>query len=287
MAEHAAQTTREARSARQATLAAALVFVFLECSFATTARILGNPLAWMYFAHGLFCALLALLLWLRPTASKWSSLVVFSLMALPAMPMLRVAESAAAHGETFVFLGRRIVVIGIAALTPGAGVGVVLLVTFMIEWILFWRFGVATDVTKGEPWRTLIFFGSAFLIVWLQDRKLRLERRLSETELKMDALHEMMRIAMAVRDLMGTPLQSLELGLTLLRARHPEERATLERMRRSLQRLIDLRPVGGPEDVERVRTLREIGARLEALEALAATSGVGQEQRARGRIART
>jgi hypothetical protein len=90
-----------------------------------------------------------------------------------------------------------------------------------------------------------------------------------------------MQIATAMRDLMGTPLQTLELSLSVLKKRHPEERALLDRMRRSLQRLAELRPVSGPEALARLRTLREIGARLEQLSA-AEPNDIGPSSEAAG-----
>jgi hypothetical protein len=67
-----------------------------------------------------------------------------------------------------------------------------------------------------------------------------IELKLREARAEAEALERLARLFLAVRDATNTPLQTLELCLTLLERRHPESAPTTETMERAVRRLRSL-----------------------------------------------
>jgi hypothetical protein len=107
-------------------------------------------------------------------------------------------------------------------------------------WLWFDLAQASLAAAAGEPWVTLIFFVSAIIIVVQRWSRRQLARKLLEAEGETEVLRQLLPISLAVRDQVNTPLQTLELGVALLKMRHPGEQRTLDRMGHSLQKLIGI-----------------------------------------------
>jgi hypothetical protein len=254
----------------------AVVLFFVEGAFAVVERgVLGGPLAWMYATHATMAGGLALVLYGRRNLDPRWSLAAFVVLVLPLLPIFWVSESAAvAAGRLWQpFIGRKLILLGLALLTPrSSAVAALLLALFMIESVAVWvRLDLAHDpiaTAAGEPWVTLVFFVAALLVVVERRHRRRLQRELLEAVREAEALRQVVDVSTAIRDQVNTPLQTLELSIALLARRHPEERHVLDRMGRSVRKLVRIsrtfdRQAAERSAITRMRAVREAGAELE------------------------
>lgn len=266
----------EAFEARHATLAMAVILFFVEGAFAVVERgVLDRPLAWMYATHAVVAGGLALVLYVhRNLPPRWS-LAAFVVLVLPLLPIFWLSESAAvAAGRIWQpFIGRKLIILGLALLTPRSTAVAALLVTlFMLESIAVWlQLDLGHDplaAAAGEPWVTLIFFLAALLILLERRHRRRLENELLEAAREAETLQHLVDVSTAVRDQVNTPLQTLVLSVALLARRHPEEQRVLDRMGRSLEKLVRMsrtfdRRAPERSAITRMRAVRDAGAELE------------------------
>ena len=164
------------------------------------------------------------------------------------------------------------------ALLPPSNVrwGMALVATFAAHGVALWATLVDTaapSVLGREPWSTLIVGGIAIGILWSRGRRRDLELRLVVVEARADVLDRLNRVLLALRDRANTPLQTLEVAISLIEA-HPlaEDRvvrATLAAMRRALAQLVSAQqPLSGAVVPDRAaqlavdleRELRELRA---------------------------
>jgi hypothetical protein len=270
----------EASAARRTTILAALFIVLTESGAAVLQHPAnGEGLRWIYLTHAALAALVALLLWRPRTVDARRSLAAFLAIALPLLPIYWLSQSRSIAAGVFwqPVIGRKLILLGLALLTPHSrAVAAVLLAIFLGECVLLWEhFDLWNDpktAAAGEPWVTLLFGATTGLLLVQRWRSRRLEQQLLQTQTDTKALYQLMQISLAVRDQVNTPLQSLELSIALLKRRHPAEQPALERMDRSLQRLIELSQnlqasTEMEQGIARLRAVREIGAQLERVEA--------------------
>ncbi|HYH96564.1 hypothetical protein [Hyalangium sp.] len=189
--------------------------------------------------------LLALLVARRRTASSQLSAGVFTAVALPYLIIFAVAEVAmAALGHVWLPLtGHRLLMLGIGMLAPaGLKVGLGLIGAFALESVLLW-YGLALDERLDmpwEPWITLVWGGTGCGLLVFRVRTWRIEQRLQKARAEAESLERVARLFLAMRDAANTPLQSLEVGVSLLQQRSPENAALLVTMERALSRLRSL-----------------------------------------------
>jgi hypothetical protein len=174
------------------------------------------------------------------------ALAAFGCTPLPLLvqnAVLAMAKEAA--GAPFEpFLRQRVIVLIVAALTPRQVGGALLLIAaFSLEtcaelWIRGW--GASRAFSAHEPWVTL---GIALSAVWIArvrahqlSREQRLQAQLREAMVAAEVAH----VAVAVLDLANTPLQVIELQLTLLEEGHPRALPEAGPIRRALDRLRQL-----------------------------------------------
>jgi hypothetical protein len=193
--------------------------------------------------HVLECmGLLALLLARRGEVSVRMSASIFTAVALPYLPIFAVAEVAMASlGRAWLPLtGHRLLMMGIGMLAPtGLRLGCALIGAFALEGVILW-YGLGLHERlqmPWEPWVTLVWAGTACGLLAFRVRTLRIEQRLLQARAEADALERVARLLLVLRDAANTPLQSLELGVTLLQQRSPENVALLSTMERALVRL--------------------------------------------------
>ena len=266
----------EADAARRTTILAAVFVVLLESGAAAVQRLSnGEALLWIYLAHAALAGLIALVLWRSRAVDDRRSLVAFLVIALPLLPIYWLSQSRAIAVGMFwqPVIGRKLILLGVALLTPHSrAAAAVILAMFLGECVLLWQhLHLQNDprlAAVGEPGVTILYSAVIGLLLVQRWRSQKLERQVLQAQTEADALCQLTQISLAVRDQVNTPLQSLELSIALLKKRHPEEQHALERMDRSLRKLVelsaDLQASSETErGSERVRAIREIGAQLE------------------------
>jgi hypothetical protein len=186
--------------------------------------------------------LLALLLARRSDASVRLSSGVFAAVALPHLLVFAVAEVAmAASGHVWMPLtGHRLLMLGIGLLAPtGPRLGLGLIGAFALESVILWYgLGLHSRLQMPwEPWITLVWAGAAGGMLAFRVRTQRIERKLLLASAEAESLERVARLLLVLRDGANTPLQSLELAVTLLRQRSPDNAALLSTMERALTQL--------------------------------------------------
>ncbi len=186
--------------------------------------------------------LLVLLLARRREMGTGLSAGVFSAVALPYLVIFAVAEVAMADsGRVWQPLtGHRLLMLGMGLLAPaGLRLGSALVGAFALESVLLW-YGLGLHLRLGmpwEPWVTLVWAGAAVGMVAFRVRTQSIERRLLLASAEAESLERVARLLLVLRDGANTPLQSLELAVTLLRQRSPDNGVLLNTMERALTQL--------------------------------------------------
>lgn len=171
----------------------------------------------------------------------------FAGAVLPFLPLFALAEHAMA-GSGLIWVpmtGHRLVMLVMGVLAPtGLWLGGGLIVSFALEAVVLW-YALGLGHHPGvrspwEPWVTLIYGGVALALLAYRVRTFHIELKLREARAEAEALERLARLFLAVRDATNTPLQTLELGLALLRKRGPELASSLAPMERSMERLRSL-----------------------------------------------
>lgn len=236
---------RRVRAWRSTTAATALVtatelaYVFIDL------RVYPEP--WMALgraAHTGGCV--ALLAWLfarRETPTLRLASGVFLAMVLPMLPLFAFAEvsMAATHEVWAPLMGHRLVMLGVGLFAPaGLGLGAGLIAAFALEAVLLWyglRLDARLPTMVWEPWVTLVYGMVATAMLAFRVRSRRAEYRLRRARAEAESLERLARLFLAVRDASSTPLQTLQVGTTLLRKRAPECGPVLDSMERALERM--------------------------------------------------
>ncbi|MFP2928331.1 hypothetical protein ACLESO_24685 [Pyxidicoccus sp. 3LG] len=236
---------RRVRAWRSTTSAAALVTVTELAYVFIDLKVYPEP--WMALARaahvGLCVALLGWLLVRRETSTARLTSGVFVAMVVPMLPLFAYAEvsMAATHTVWAPLMGHRLVMLGVGLFAPaGFGMGAGLIGAFALESVLLWyglRLGERLPDMVWEPWVTLVYGVVAGAMLAFRVRTRRTEYRLRRARAEAESLERLARLFLAVRDASNTPLQTLQVGTTLLRQRAPECAAVLDSMERALQRL--------------------------------------------------
>ncbi|SEU30731.1 hypothetical protein [Stigmatella erecta] len=167
--------------------------------------------------------------------------VVLPYLGLFAVAEVAMAEATAASGQVWLPLtGHRLLMVGIGLVAPtGLVLGSALIGAFALEGVLLWYgLGLHTRlVMPWEPWITLVWGAVACGLLAFRVRTQRIEERLNQARTEAESLQQLARLLLVLRDAANTPLQSLELGLSLLQQRVPQEAALLGTLERALVKL--------------------------------------------------
>jgi hypothetical protein len=137
------------------------------------------------------------------------------------------------------FVAQKIVLVSVALLTPesavlGLGLTAVVVGEAVVLSVLRMAGGRA-----GEPWVTLFYglFAAIYLLHRASER--RLAMRLVRMTAEAQALEQIARESLEVRDRLNSPLQTLEIAIDLLRRRatNPKDAALLARLQSTVERL--------------------------------------------------
>jgi hypothetical protein len=225
----------------------ATLFISVLAMFIAFPAPLGSMLTALRLAQ-----LISAITWLLVLARKQScprlgaSLAAFALAPLPYL--LMYSFLAAAHEASRTpfepLLRQTMAVIVIGILSPRqVWVTITMIAAFAVEACLeYWisGFGASKNYRPHEPWLTV---GTAALATWVAISRARIltrERTLTRQLRETKEAARMAKLALAVLDLANTPLQVIELQLTLLEERHQPAPPEAILIRRAVGRLVEL-----------------------------------------------
>ena len=214
-------------------------------------HILGRPffvLRLPYLVVALVC--LIVLLYRRNKLGFQTIQLTIVALTLAAFPYIWVSQAAFANSQNpwIPFYGFQIAALAIAGFRYGNGVrlNALLLAAITIEAAAFWwHFHLGSEqllAQSGYIWSVLLTgFCAATLLVarYLYERTL---RRLVELEARVAAAEMTARVFLSVKDRANSPLQTLEIGLGLLKRRQPEN-AISDALLNALKKLVDLHEI--------------------------------------------
>jgi hypothetical protein len=197
---------------------------------------------WPMVQFGVVGALVLLLLILWRRAPRTVCLGLLSInFASALLTSLAGAAALVAHGVgSELFQSIKISFIVIAILSPSVRLGVAWMAIFALAPVLqfySWPVAMQAAAPTGEPWFTLIYAAVGAVLLLYRQRSIRLERNLSALRVERLTLQRLARVALALRDLANTPLQTLTTGVSLLRQKTASEETVLQSMDRALIRL--------------------------------------------------
>jgi hypothetical protein len=177
------------------------------------------------------------------------SLAAFGLSVLPQLVLVWVtgaAHEAEGHGwEPFLRQKVLFILFGVMGVRQ-YWVGLVMIAGFMVDVCLeYWVAGIrfSPHITPDEPWVTLAFGVGCGILAVARGRQMTHERRVVEAQRDNAGALRLAHVALAVRDLANTPLQTIELNLWMLERRHEE--LDLAPIRRAVARLEQLQQILG------------------------------------------
>jgi hypothetical protein len=186
--------------------------------------------------------LLGVLLALRDRPRLALGVGTFVAVVVPYLGIFAVAEGAmAASGQVWMPLtGHRLLMVGIGLVAPtGLALGSALVGALALESVLLW-YGLGLHARLGmpwEPWVTLVWGVVACGLLAFRVRTQRIEAQLFQARTEAESLERLARLLLVLRDATNTPLQSLELSISLLAGRVPQEAALLATVERALAKL--------------------------------------------------
>lgn len=236
---------RHARAWRSTTAATALVTLTELAYIFIDLRVYPEPgVALVRAAHvGACVALLAWLFARRRTPTPRLASGIFVAMTVPMLPLFAYAEASMAATQNLwaPLMGHRLVMLGVGLFAPASfGLGAALIGAFALEAVVLWYalgLGQRLPAMVWEPWVTLVYGAVATAMLGFRVRSRLTEYRLRRARAEAESLERLARLFLAVRDASSTPMQTLQVGTTLLRKRAPECAPVLDSMDRALERL--------------------------------------------------
>ena len=199
--------------------------------------------------------LIALLAWRR--APRVISLGVLQLQFASALTIsLGGAQARVFAGQTIeVYQALKAGMIVIAILSPSAPVGTAWITIFAMapvfqpEW---WPVAARQHLPSLERWFVPVYGILAAALLLFRRRSALLESELSEARAEQLTVERLARMSLALRDLANTPLQTLSLGVSLLRHKLEKPEVVLDAMGRSIAKLVSIQQTLAPfeDDLE-------------------------------------
>jgi hypothetical protein len=100
-----------------------------------------------------------------------------------------------------------------------------------------------TPTAADEPGVLFIFIGVAAVLLVFRVRGAASERALARANAVMSSSTELNRRLLALRDLANTPLQTLEVGVSMIALQYPAAKPITGAMERAVVRMRDLQPL--------------------------------------------
>lgn len=137
-------------------------------------------------------------------------------------------------------LAHHFLLLGIAVVAPSWRSGSAMIVVFTAHAIVLAQVlsgGATSPSLDREPWFTLVFCVFAVMLLYTRERRRKLAQRLAAAEARAQMHAQVSRVLLALRDRANTPLQTLEVAISMLE-QGDDSRATLSMLRRALDRLV-------------------------------------------------
>lgn len=279
-------TDGRVEACRNTRLAAGLVFAIAVAAVPLGVMTYGW---WPQGAGDLAHALLALTVGVvvHRSHARWSPRTYDGLYALLAMPYLATMwwpqlADARAGMLSEPLLTNHFVLLGLAILSPRSlrlALSLVGLFTLhaLVMWYVMARLAGPAALPR-EPWLTLFFAGISAGLCWSRWKRQGLELRYALIAARADALARINRILLGLRDRANTPLQTLEIGMTLLAERdaNPERQTRVVALMRravaqlSAVRLPVTRAISAPEANDRASLSVDLERELAEVQAMKA-----------------
>ena len=235
------------RSIWRADVATALIIVATQIVFAIISPD-SRRLVEARLGHVAWCLVaLGWLGWRRSRASRRELVTMFVVIGAPLFYVFWLDEigRAALRGFWIPFTGPKMAVIGVALLAPTLELGVVLIGLFTVETsvlALLSHLAGRREVVAGEPWVTFAYAIIALGLLIDRVRRQRAEAFAVRAQARSEEMARLARVALALRDLANTPLQTLRVNAALLR-QQPVDGAVMARIDRALDRMCELNRV--------------------------------------------
>jgi hypothetical protein len=214
-------------------------------------HILGRPfflLRLPYFFVALAC--LIVLLHQREKLRLQAIQVTVLALTVAVFPYIWLSQAAFANSQNpwIPFYGFQVIALVVAILRYGNGVrlNIFLLGALTIEAAVYWwRFHLGSErllVQSGYIWNILLTGLCAGILLIARYQYERTLRGLVELEARAATAEKTARMFLTVRDRANSPLQTLEIGLALLKRQQPES-AISDALLSALKKLIDLHQI--------------------------------------------
>ena len=187
----------------------------------------------------------------HPLYSKLQANALFLLVLMPTVVMVWMIDDArAAHGAHWVpYEPAKLSVLTLAVIAPpGWPTGVVAILMFVGSSLLHQASlpdAVRARMSAGEPFGILAYGVFAIVLLGFKQRGYTLRAELQRARSEKVAIERVARVAMALRDLANTPVQTLELVRQRLLVEEGLGPQT-DRMKRALERLRRLNDILAP-----------------------------------------
>ncbi len=228
----------------RADVVAALLIAVAQVVFTFISRD-SPPLVHARLAHVAWCVLgLGWLVGRRARADQGELAALFVIIGAPLFYVFWLDEigRAALHGFWIPFTGPKLAVFGIALLAPSLNIGAVLVVLFTVETgvlALLSHLAGRREVVAGEPWVTFVYAVIALGLLLERVRRQFAQERAVRAQARSEEMARLARVALALRDLGNTPLQTLRVDAAILRGQSVDSKV-LARIDRALDRLCEL-----------------------------------------------
>jgi hypothetical protein len=239
----------ETRRAWQTAVAVSALLAMGEIGYAIVELpVVGvHPMVDLRGAHvALSLGVLLVLLKRRALVTFRECVMWFFVVSLPLLPIMWVAEQhlARAGAPWSPFAGFKFVVFPAALMTPGPlyFAGLLTLTIGLEAVVAYYALNLSHNpwASPGEPGATIVFTLIACGLIVYRAQVRRAEREVARVRAEADAFERLATMFLALRDGAGTPLQTLEVGIQLLREPGGDRVATSKRMVRALDELREI-----------------------------------------------
>lgn len=188
----------------------------------------------------------------RPPYVRGQANALFLVLLVPTVVMAWMVDTArATHSAHWVpYEPAKLSVLTLAVIAPpGWATGAVAIAMFVGSSLLHHLLlddPIRARMSAGEPFAIIAYGVFALVLLGFKQRSYALRLELQRARAEKVAIERVARVAMALRDLANTPVQTLELIRQQLLAVDPQWRRQTDRMGRALERLRRLNDLLGP-----------------------------------------
>lgn len=218
--------------------------MLLEIAIGKSVPAMQNSPAFASIAIGVILMTILLLRRDHPKTSWASAIFLINATAVSLAFLLRDPFYAASAQNWFPFQGNKLGCLLAALLAPSFAVGLSAIVIHAIGPVLELNFLFPVDLREkialGEPLATLAFALAAVLTLSSRLRRIKVEQDVVQLQAHSVAAEQTARAFLRLRDLMNTPLQVIELSVSIIREDPQQKNLELDHIERALERLATL-----------------------------------------------